>query len=191
MKLAVVLHGVGSSGAAMAPIVEALASPEVRVWAPDGPHPFDGGPGGRQFFSVRGVTTENRPERVRAVLPWVWAGVDERLRALGLGRDSLAVVGFSQGAILALAMALDADPPATVVAIAGRMAADPAPARSRTPRVLVLHGSADGTMPIACAHESVERLNASGIPTELHVTAGLGHGVSPDQLARARAAVVG
>ena len=34
------LHGVGGSGAAMRPLAEALAVPQLAAF-PDGPHPFD------------------------------------------------------------------------------------------------------------------------------------------------------
>lgn len=53
MKRIVFLHGVGSSAAAMRPLADALGL-AVEAHFPDGPQPFDMGPG-RQWFSVRGI----------------------------------------------------------------------------------------------------------------------------------------
>ena len=71
--LFLVFHGVGSNAAQMAGLATRLAAeyPQAAVACLDGPEPFDGAPegAGRQWFSVQGVTEDNRPARVAAALP--------------------------------------------------------------------------------------------------------------------------
>ena len=89
------LHGVGSTGAAMRPLAESLGVTATAHF-PDGPHPFDMGQG-RQWFSVKGVTEANRPDRIKAAMPEFRAVIE----SFGDPADSV-LVGFSQGAIMAL-----------------------------------------------------------------------------------------
>ena len=70
-QLFILLHGVGGTPDSLLPLAEAVraAFPTAAVLIPEGFEPFDGGGAGRQWFSVRGVTEENRPARVAAALP--------------------------------------------------------------------------------------------------------------------------
>lgn len=115
MKRVIFLHGVGGNGASMQPLADTL-SLTVPAHCPDGPEPFDMGPG-RQWFSVRGVTEENRPARIAAALPAFIRAV----RAIGNPRHSL-LIGFSQGAIMALHAVAAGLTAAGVIALSGRLA---------------------------------------------------------------------
>lgn len=129
--LVILLHGVGSRGADMAGLQPLLAAalPGAAFAAPDAPEPFSGGGTGRQWFSVAGISDESRPTRVARGR----AGFDATLReiidrhGLAADLDRVALVGFSQGAIMALdAVATERWPVAGVVAFSGRLAG-PAP----------------------------------------------------------------
>lgn len=159
------LHGVGGTGAAMRPLAEALALPRPAAF-PDGPHPFDMGPG-RQWFSVKGVTEANRPGRVAEVLP-AFARLIERL---GDPRDSL-LIGFSQGAIMALHAVAAGLPVAGVIALSGRLAGPVGP-RSDWPPVPLLHGADDPVMPVTTARATEAWLHDAGADPRLTVFDGL------------------
>lgn len=177
MNRVVFLHGVGSSGAAMRPLADALGLPGAEC--PDGPEPFDMGPG-RQWFSVRGVTEDNRPARVAAALP----ALRERIETMGDPRGTW-LVGFSQGAIMALHLAAAGLPVAGVVAIAGRLAG-PVPARTDWPPIRQLHGDQDTVMPLAVAQATEGWLRKAGAAPELAVFPGLGHSIDARVLSRLR-----
>lgn len=163
------LHGVGSSGAAMRPLAEALALPQPAVF-PDGPHPFDMGTG-RQWFSVKGVTEANRPGRIAEALP---AFVD-RIEGLGDPRESV-LIGFSQGAIMALHAVAAGLPVAGVIALSGRLAG-PVGARHDWPPIALLHGADDPVMPLAIARATEAWLQGAGAAPRLTVFDGLGHAI--------------
>lgn len=172
------LHGVGSTGAAMRPLAEALALPQTAACT-DGPHPFDMGPG-RQWFSVKGVTETNRPNRIAEALP----AFARQIEDFGDPRDSLPV-GFSQGAIMALHAVAAGLPVAGVVALSGRLAG-PVARRDDWPSITLLHGADDPVMPLAPARATETWLQEAGAAPRLTVFDGLGHAIDARVLATIR-----
>lgn len=169
MKRVIFLHGVGSSGAAMRPLAQQLALP-LEAHFPDAPRTFHVGQG-RQWFSVEGVTEENRPGRVADALE------DFRTVIEGFGdpSDSL-LIGFSQGAILALHAVAAGLPSAGVIALSGRLAG-PVGSRAGWPPIWLLHGSADPVMPVPIARATEAWLLAAGAAPSLQIFEGLAHAV--------------
>ena len=181
MKRVIFLHGVGSSGEGMRPVAAALGLSD-RSHCPDGVQPFEMGPG-RQWFSVRGITEENRPPRVAAALP-LFA---ERLAQFGPLEESV-LVGFSQGAIMSLHAAAAGLPVAGVIAIAGRLAA-PVPSRADWPPITLLHGSADPVIPVSNARTTHAWLKDAGADASLTVVEGLGHSIDERMIGLIRTAL--
>ena len=177
MSRVVFLHGVGGSGAGMQPLAEALGL--TGAICPDGPEPYDMGPG-RQWFSVRGVTDANRSGRIAAALP----RVRRMIEALGDSRETW-LVGFSQGSIMALHLAAEGLPVAGVVAIAGRLAG-PVAARADWPPIRLLHGSDDAVIPLGLAQATNGWLRDAGAAPDLTVIPGLGHSVDARIIAHLR-----
>ena len=120
--LIILLHGVGHTPAAMAPLAERIASrlPDATIAAPPAACPYDLAERGHQWFSVDGITEENRPARIRAALPAFVETVRSLQRAHGATPADTVLAGFSQGAIMALAACTDTWLARHVVAIAGR-----------------------------------------------------------------------
>lgn len=181
--LILVLHGVGANPSSLSPLAGTLAKafPTCAVRAPPAPDPFLRGHG-RQWFSIDGVTATNRPERIAAALSALERIVDTELSAVGHRRDRLALVGFSQGAMMALALAASGYPPASIVAVAGRLAVKRISRCAAPSDVLLLHGSLDPVVPLSCAYHAATELEASGRPVRLQVESGLAHAVSPTQI---------
>jgi phospholipase/carboxylesterase len=151
----------------------------VSVAAPD---PSDLG-AGLQWFSVRGVTEANRPARVQATLPRFVATVRHWQDKLAVGPAQTTLVGFSQGAIMALAAGASAQPPAArVVSLSGRFDAlpDAAPAGVQFHFV---HGDHDPVIGVGQASAAAQRLQQLGVPATLDLIPGLGHGIDAGALA--------
>jgi phospholipase/carboxylesterase len=180
---------VHADGANLAPLADRLkaALPGADIVAPDAPFAT---PLGFQWFSLDGVTPENRPKRVaeaRSAFDILLGRIIEGRglslgRALSTGPDlrRVALVGFSQGAMMALdALASGRWPVAAVVAFSGRFASPPPYAPSRTPTLLV-HGDADDVIPWQESREAEETLKILGVTTQLHVLAGVDHCITPE-----------
>jgi len=174
--------------AGMASAAKALcaADPERACIGLDGPDRFDGGGPGRQWFSVAGVTPNNRAARVAAVLPCL----AERLYALtaaeGLAPRDLTVLGFSQGAILTLALAASGFGFGHGVALAGRLAVPVQPASTASPRLWLGHGEADAVIPPSEGRDAEQRLVAAGYDAVFRPMDGHGHAIAPEQLVGAQ-----
>ena len=186
-QLMLLLHGVGGDGASMAPLAQALRAefPQAALVAPDGFEPFDGGGRGRQWFSVRGVTEANRPERVAAALPPLAAWVRATQARLRVAPAATALVGFSQGAILALELAaLEDGLVGRVLAFSGRYARLPETAPRHT-TLHLFHGGADPAMPALHARSALAHLAAIGGDATVDIAEGVGHELHPVLLSRA------
>jgi len=189
-SLVILLHGVGSQGGHLAPLGQAWQSamPYTAFAAPDGPQAF--AHGGRQWFDVRGVTVENRPARVAAARDAFDAVVGEIVARHGLMErlDEVALVGFSQGSIMALdAVVSGRWPVGAVVALAGRLAS-PMPFAPASPtRIALIHGDADPVMPLALAQSARHDLAQAGYQPQLQVVAGGLHGIGGREAALAQA----
>lgn len=188
-QLMLLLHGVGGNGASMAPLAQALRAefPQAAILAPDAPHPFDGGGGGRgrQFFSVQGITEDNRADRVAMALGPLLKWVRATQHRLGMTPASTALVGFSQGAILSLEAALAADGIAgRVLAFAGRFVALPE-AAPKLSTLHFFHGGADPVIPAAHTQMAIEALQQLRGDATMDIAQGVGHELHPVLVQRA------
>jgi len=189
-QLIVLLHGVGGSGADFAALAQALRSefPQAAVLAPDAPHPFDGGADsglGRQWFSVAGITEDNRGERVAAVLPVLIDWLKATQRRLGVGPAATALAGFSQGAILALETVKAEDGIAgRVLAFSGRYVDLPSVAPRHT-TLHLFHGGADPVIAASHSRMALAALGALDGDATLDIAEGVGHQLHPALIQRA------
>ncbi len=188
-QLVVMLHGWGADGNDLIGLAPhwARALPHAEFLSPHGPFPGDMGMG-RQWFSLVDRTPTAMLAGLRAVAPAVDAFIDNALAARGLGDDRLALVGFSQGTMLALHLALRrARPCAGVVGYSGTLLGGELPAdeiRARPP-ILLIHGALDEVVPAAALDATRRALEAAGVPVEAHLRPGLGHGIDPEGIALA------
>ena len=177
-------HGVGAQPGDLEPLGQVLARqrPEAWVVSVRSPHPSDLGRGW-QWFSVAGVTEDNRPARVAEALPRFVDTVRHWQHRSGVGVSGTTLIGFSQGAIMALESTQHAPGLAgTVVSIAGRFAQPPQTAAEGT-RIHLLHGDADAVMPVQLARAAADALTKLHAEVTLDVFTGLGHSVDARVLA--------
>ena len=181
-QLVVLLHGLGADGndlISLAPLF-GQALPDAAFVSPNAPFPCDMAPYGRQWFSLQ----DRRPEALRAgadlAAPILGSFLDDELAKHGLDNDRLALIGFSQGTMMSLHVALRrAQPCAAVVGFSGllidgdRLAAEIV---SRPP-VLLVHGDADEVLPVQALPAAVAALEANQVTVTHQVRPGLGHGI--------------
>ena len=177
-QLLLLFHGVGSSAEDLRPLGQALAAlrPQAFVVSVRSPEASDAGQGWR-WFSVQGVTEADRPQRVAAAMPRFVDAVRAWQRESGVGPAATALIGFSQGAIMALESTQQTDPIAQrVIALAGRFAQPP---RVAPPHVVLhlLHGEQDRVMPWALATEAATQWRALRGEATLDLFPRLGHGI--------------
>lgn len=183
--LFLLFHGVGSSAEDLRALGVALAAvqPNAFVVNVQSPDASDLGRGW-QWFSVQGVTEANRPDRVAATMPRFIEAVRHWQRESGVGAEGTALIGFSQGAIMALESTQEPEPPAKrVISIAGRFASSPRVAPAQVALHLI-HGEQDRMMPPALAVDADARWRALGGYSTLTLLPGLGHAIDQRVLDR-------
>lgn len=187
-RLVILLHGLGADGSDLLGLAPhwAPALPDAAFLAPDAPFPCDMAPYGRQWFSFQ----DRRPERLlagaEAAAQLLDAFIDRALQRHGLGPAQLALVGFSQGAMMALHVApRRAEAVGAVVGYSGALigAAGLAARTKSRPPVLLIHGDADEIVPPRSLPDAAEALTGAGFALESVVRPGLGHGIDPEGLA--------
>jgi phospholipase/carboxylesterase len=185
-QLIIFLHGYGADGRDLLSLAETFAESlqTAAFSAPDAPFPCEMG-FGRQWFSLPTISFPVLAEGVASAVPILDNYIDQQLRRFSLTERSLALVGFSQGAMMALSAGLRRRQPlAGIVSCSGALA-DPnlsQEIRSRCP-VLLVHGNQDPVVPFAALADAESKLKAVGVKTETSVRPGLGHGIDPPAIA--------
>jgi phospholipase/carboxylesterase len=177
-RLLLLFHGVGSSAEDLRPLGQALAAQLPQAWVVNvrSPDPSDLGQGW-QWFSVRDVTEANRQSRVAAAMPRFQGAVSAWQRESEAASQDTVLIGFSQGAIMALESTQQPQPlAARVVAIAGRFAQTPRSAPSDV-ALHLMHGDQDRVMPLALGEDATRQWRALGGEATLDRFSGLGHGI--------------
>ena len=180
-QLILLLHGWCSSGSSLAPLAQALRVqfPQAAVLAPDAPQPADAPRSGRQWYRVQGLTEANWPQRVATLLPTLQQWVQAQQQRLGVGPAATCLGGFSQGAILSLALAsLQDGLCGRVLAFGGRYAEMPL-AAPRYTTIHLFHGGADRVIPAQASRDALEHLGALQGDATLDIAATVGHELHP------------
>jgi phospholipase/carboxylesterase len=185
-SLVVLLHGYGADGNDLIDIGRALAPvlPGTAFASPHAPEPCADAPSGRQWFPLALADLHLLWPGVQQAAPGLNAFLDDELARLGLTEASLALVGFSQGAMLALHVGpRRKSPVAGIISYSGYLVGTDHLAETvNRPPVLLVHGEEDMTVPVLALHAAAPVLGAAGFDVEWHVRPGVGHGIDTDGL---------
>jgi len=186
--LVVLCHGVGADGRDLIGLAPHWGSalPQLAFTAPDAPEPYAQAPMGRQWYDLADRTPARMEAGAARARPLLDAFVDAELARLGLPPDAYALMGFSQGAMMALYAGLRrAVAPRAILAFSGALLAPGRLAEQRTNAapVLLVHGEADDVVPAARSRDAEQALRAEGVSVESVFRPGLGHSIDDAGLA--------
>lgn len=181
-QLVVLCHGVGADGQDLIDLAPtwSRALPDAVFVAPDAPEPYDQGGMGRQWFSLQDRSPAALDQAARRAAPSLLAYIDAELALAGLPADAVAIMGFSQGAMMALFAGIRRRPPPRgILAYSGALLDAPGLEAecSGHPPVLLVHGEADEVVPFARAGVALAALTRLGMPVQTLWCRGLGHGI--------------
>ena len=192
-QLVVFLHGYGADGNDLIALGQEWQSElsDAAFVSPHAPEPCGGAPMGRQWFELTFRNPDERWRGVNAAAPVLQSFLDEELTRRGLTADALALVGFSQGTMMALHAGLRRQvAPAAIVGYSGIYVTpesedgpDLAASEIRSrPPVLLVHGTRDDLIPMQALFASAQLLSAAEVPVEWHLSQGVGHGIDGEGL---------
>jgi phospholipase/carboxylesterase len=186
-SLVVFIHGYGADGNDLLGLGRewARALPHTVFVSPHAPQPCAGSPMGRQWFALTMRDPHDFACGVAAARPELDAFLDAELARYGLDDNACALVGFSQGTMLALHVGPQRKGRLAGILGYSGLLADPAALKSdavQKPPVMLIHGDMDDLIPVAAIFSSAQGLAAAEIPVEWHVSSGVPHGIGPDGL---------
>jgi carboxymethylenebutenolidase len=145
-----------------------------------------------EYYSQAGPARPgDRPVTGKGFAAWVNANfptwtreIASAIDALGenpaVERDRIALIGHSLGAFLALAVgASEGGRVAAVIEYYGALTNTSPSMIANMPPTLILHGSADTTIPVRYAYELDALLTRYNRPHEMKIYPGVGHGLDP------------
>lgn len=185
--LVVLIHGYGSNGDDMIALAGMMQQflPNAAFVAPNAPGLIPHMAAAHQWWPIDTFSMAERSAGADAATPVLDAFITAELETAGLANSRLLLVGFSQGAMMALHMGLRLpEVAAGIVGISGMLVAPErldAEIRSRPP-VLLIHGTEDEVVPFRSMDLAATYLEQAGVPTETHISAGEEHGIAPDGL---------
>jgi phospholipase/carboxylesterase len=186
-QLVVFLHGYGADGNDLIGLGREWARflPHAAFVSPHAPEACAGAPMGRQWFNLTFRQAGELVSGVKHAAPALEAFLAAELKRHNLGPRALALVGFSQGTMMALGVGLARrPPPAAIVGYSGALATvealptDPGSA----PAILLVHGDSDEVIPLDAMFIAREQLAQAGLAVEWHVAQGIGHGIDAEGL---------
>jgi phospholipase/carboxylesterase len=191
-QLVVFLHGYGADGNDLIEIARQWQGwlPDAAFVAPHAPELCAQSPMGRQWFSLTFRDPHERWRGVNHAGPGLDAFLETELASHGLSASNLALVGFSQGTMMALHVGLRrATAPAAIVGFSGMIVMEEgkgpeslAPQVRSKPPILLVHGDRDEVIPVDALFLSTDALAAAEVPCQWHLSIGLGHGIDAEAL---------
>jgi len=186
-QLVVLCHGLGADAYDLIDLAPSWAEavPDALFASVNAPDEHYSG-FGRQWWAVSDRRPEVMADGARRAAGFLNAFLDAELGRLRLPADAYALMGFSQGAMTVLFTGLRRPvPPRVILAFSGALIAPEtleAERRNKAPVVLV-HGEADGQVPVQRSREAEALLTAAGVPVEAVYVPNLGHGIDDSGIA--------
>lgn len=182
-RLLVFLHGAGSSPEAFAPVAIAWqlkftgATAAILQGLQPSPHHA-----GRDWFDTR-QRGDARVRHIDDAVQQVAGRILQLQQSTGIDARDTCVIGFSQGATVALELARTPTVPASVVvSYAGRLARPIRDDERIAPTVHLIHGEFDSVVPPVFSQQALRGLRAVGADATLDVVENGSHSIGQDMV---------
>ena len=192
-QLVILLHGYGSNGEDLFSLTPNLRQilPDAAFISPNAPFDCEmmppGYPGYQWFSLADGITPDTIASGARDAGAILDAFIDAQLERFSLSDKDLALIGFSQGTMVALHTVLRRKKPVgAMIGYSGLLAAPDKLAEEivSRPPVFLAHGTADEVVPFDLMAVTEEALRANDVEVESVICPGLGHGIDGEGLSK-------
>jgi len=184
-SLVVLLHGYGSNGDDLLSLAPywSQAMPDTEFLAPNGPEAWEAYSSGYQWFSLKEFTFTSVRAGLDSARPHLKNYLLEALAVRDLTLRDLALVGFSQGGMVALDMMFALEGLGGAICYSGGFYPLPEMTRPEPhPEILLVHGDADVVVPYSYFLEAHEQLKKLGLHPQTLTCPGLGHSIDEEGL---------
>jgi carboxymethylenebutenolidase len=170
----IALHGAGGNVSGMERYASMLAAQGFAVYI-------------LHYFDRTGTDSADKPTILRNFPLWMktlWDAISFVETQPQVDGKRIALLGFSLGAYLSLANSAIDQRVQAVVEFFGGMPKEMHLFMRRLCPVLILHGEADATVPVEEAYQLQKLLEKKGIPYEIKIYPGAGHGFEDAEIWR-------
>jgi len=179
-KIVIFLHGYGATGDDLIDIAHqwAVHLPDTLFVAPNAPDVCEMSPLGYQWFGLQDFNPLNIRQGMDTAAPLVAVYIKNLMAEHKLGAKDIALVGFSQGSMLAMDMVFHVTGLGGIVGYSGAFYPPSSLDRPRdAPTVLLVHGTADTVVPYAALLHAQTQLQLYGVNVTPQTCNGLGHSI--------------
>ena len=186
-QLVVLLHGYGSDGEDLISLGGYWQDilPDALFVAPNAPERSFDNPMGYQWFPVVADRSADRFGRAAAGRGAIVDFLEALWAETGLAPEQTVLVGFSQGAMMALHVGLSLDETLMgIVAFAGMLIPPEGFAEGLGPKppICLIHGDQDPVVDPQASADAAVLLRSKGFSVSYHVAGGAGHTITQDGL---------
>lgn len=177
-KAIILLHGYGANCDDLFDIGMTLSDnfPNTAIYSPNAPNAFEMGGPGYQWFGLPDLSSITLEDGIHKTLPILLDYIDILVEKHNINHEDVALIGFSQGAMMALS-AIYHRPFAAAIGLSGMWVNPGEPEIEGETPVLLVHGTHDMVVPFATMDFSHMMLERDGFSVETLSRPGLGHGI--------------
>jgi len=182
-KLVVFLHGYGSSGDDLIGLAEFWEHflPSTIFISPNGPEKCDTYPIGYQWYGIPDFTPANMRLGLDRIRPVLTEYLKSLLIQYKLSPQDLALIGFSQGGIVALEMLFSLPNINSIISYSGAFfPPTEKPTVQTSTNVMLVHGNMDTVVPYSAFFQAEQDLKSLGINVTSHTCPNIGHTIDTD-----------
>ncbi len=179
-KIVIFLHGYGATGDDLIDIGAQWARhlPDTLFVSPHAPDVCEMSPLGRQWFGLSDFNPLNIRQGMDTAAPQIAVYVKHLMAEHKLEAKDIAIVGFSQGSMLAMDMIFHLSGLGGIVGYSGAFYPPASLDRPKdAPPILLVHGTADTVVPYAALFQAQTQLQLYGVKVTPQTCNGLGHSI--------------
>tara|TARA_Y100001960_G_C14770259_1_gene879503 strand:+ start:1717 stop:2370 length:654 start_codon:yes stop_codon:yes gene_type:complete len=186
-SIVVLLHGIGADAKDLMPLAEYWASKleKTKFYSLYAPYPYSSAPFGRQWFDLKDRDQTRILKEIDLIKPVIINFLKDKLKFYNLKYDNLMLVGFSQGTMVALNLALT-----TKENIKGVLGYSGGVILTKSgkidiiskPNICLVHGNDDEVVPKRMMETTETVLKDSNVDVNSHLIENLGHSIDQKAL---------
>ena len=186
-SIVILMHGIGADAFDLLPLAKhwSLVLKKTKFYSIHAPFQYTLAPFGKQWFDLQDRDQTRILKEIDLVKPILISFLKKKLKQNNLNFKDLILVGFSQGTMVALNLALTMEEKikgvlgysgGIILSKSGKIKI------SSKPKICLIHGNDDEIVPKKMMEKSKTILEEKNILTETHLIQELGHGINDKAL---------